>query len=239
MKGRRGWLARVLAMLALVSMLAACASMAAPPQAVPIVSGGAKGFDPAKVFGAAAQQYHLGPGDLLEIQVFQVKDLDRTVRVDALGDISLPLAGTLKVGDLTAEEAQRAIAQRLAETYVQDPQVSVFLKKAANQRVTVDGAVHKPGVFPMVGQMYLLQAIALAEGPTTLADYSRVVIFRTIHGTPMAARFDLDQIRAGTMIDPPIYPNDIVVVDQSGTKTFIKNFTDTVRGFIYFQAYKL
>ncbi len=238
MKGRMGWVAGA-AMLTLVSVLAACASMSAPSQAVPVVSGGGKGFDPAKVFGAAAQQYHLGPGDLLEIQVFQVKDLDRKVRVGATGDISLPLAGTLRVGGLTAEQAQRAITQRLAETYLQDPQVSVFVKEAANERVTVDGAVTKPGVYPVVGQINLLQAIALAEGPTPLADYTRVVIFRTIDGTPEAARFDLDRIRAGTMIDPPIYANDIVVVDPSGVKTVLKQITDSLRGFIYFQAYKL
>ena len=220
-------------------LLVACASMTSAPPTVAVVGGATKGFDPAKVFGAASQQYHLGTGDLLEISVFRVKDLDRTVRVGALGDISLPLIGTLKVGGMTVENAQKAIASRLAETYIQDPQVSVFVKEAANQRITVDGAVHKPGVFPMVGQMNLLQAIALAQGPTMLADDSRVVIFRTIGGTPMAARFDLDRIRSGRMIDPPIYANDIVVVDQSGTKTFIKNFTDTIRGFIYFQAYKL
>ena len=238
MKGRMGWVARAVT-LALVALLAACASMSSPTQAVPVVPGGGKGFDPVKVFGAAAQQYHLGPGDLLEIQVFQVKDLDRKVRVGATGDISLPLAGTIKVGGLTAEQAQQAITQRLAETYMQDPQVSVFVKEAASQRVTVDGAVTKPGVFPIVGQINLLQAIALAEGPTPLADYSRVVIFRTIDGKPMAARFDLDRIRDGRMIDPPIYANDIVVVDPSGVKTVLKQITDSLRGFIYFQAYKL
>ena len=238
MKGRMGWVARA-ATLVLPALLAACASISSPTQAVPVVPGGGKGFDPARVFGAAAQQYHLGPGDLLEIQVFQVKDLDRKVRVGATGDISLPLAGTLEVGGLTSEQAQHAIAQRLAATYVQDPQVSVFVKEAASQRVTVDGAVTKPGVFPIVGQINLLQAIALAEGPTPLADYSRVVIFRTIDGKPMAARFDLDRIRDGKMIDPPIYANDIVVVDQSGIKTVLKQITDSLRGFIYFQAYKL
>ncbi len=221
-------------------LLAACASSPTAPQVVQTVPAGAQAFDPAALLGPGAQQYHLGPGDLLEISVFQVKDFNKVkARVDGLGNIDLPLAGVVKVGGLSIDQARQAITMRLAETYLQDPQVSVYLRKAADQRFTVDGAVHKPGVYPMVGQMNLLQAIATAQGPTTLANYSRVVIFRTIGGKPMAARFDLDRIRAGTMVDPVLYPNDIVVVDESGLKATLKGIVDNLRGYIYFQAYKL
>lgn len=221
-------------------LLAACASNPSSNSAVPMVSPGARAFNPAALLGPEARQYRLGSGDLLEVSVFQVKDFNKVkARVDGIGDIDLPLAGVVKVGGLTVNQARQAITQRLAETYLQDPQVSVFLDKAANERFTVDGAVHKPGVYPMLGQMNLLQAIAMAQGPTTLANYSRVVIFRTIGGKPMAARFDLDQIRAGTMIDPTLYPDDIIVVDESGLKSTLKAIIDNMRGFIYFQAYKL
>ena len=221
-------------------LLAACASTPTGPSVVQAVPAGAQAFDPAAVIGPQAMQYHLGPGDLLEVNVFQVKDFQRVkARVDGLGTIDLPLAGVVKVGGLTVDAARAAITQRLAETYLQDPQVSVYVRKAANDRFTVDGAVHKPGVYPMVGSMNLLQAIAMAQGPTTVANYSRVVIFRTIDGKPMAARFDLDRIRAGTMVDPVLYPNDIVVVDESGLKAAIKGVVDNLRGFIYFQAFKL
>ena len=221
-------------------LLAACASSPSAPSVVHTVPAGARAFDPAALLGPEAMQYHLGPGDLLEVSVFQVKDFDKVkTRVDGLGTIDLPLAGVVKVGGLTVDQARQVITQRLAETYLQDPQVSVYVRKAADERFTVDGAVHKPGVYPMVGQMTLLQAIATAQGPTTLANYSRVVIFRTIDGKPMAARFDLDQIRAGRMIDPVLYPNDIVVVDESGLKSTLKGIVDNLRGFIYFQAYKL
>lgn len=221
-------------------LLAACASNPPASSVVHTVPAGAQAFDPAALLGPEAMQYHLGPGDLLEITVFQVKDFNKVkARVDGTGDIDLPLAGVVKVGGLTVNQARQAITQRLAETYLQDPQVSVYLRKAADQRFTVDGAVHKPGVYPMVGQMNLLQAIAIAQGPTTLANYSRVVIFRTIDGKPMAARFDLDRIRAGRMIDPVLYPNDIVVVDESGLKSTLKAVIDNMRGFIYFYGFKL
>ena len=221
-------------------LLAACASNPPASSVVRTEPPGAQAFDPAALLGPEAMQYHLGPGDLLEITVFQVKDFNKVkARVDGIGDIDLPLAGVVKVGGLTVNQVRQAITQRLAETYLQDPQVSVFLDKAANERFTVDGAVHKPGVYPMVGQMNLLQAIAMAQGPTTVANYSRVVIFRTIDGKPMAARFDLDRIRAGAMVDPTLYPNDIIVVDQSGLKSTLKGIVDNLRGFVYFQAFKL
>ncbi|MCK9367453.1 MAG: polysaccharide export protein [Metallibacterium scheffleri] len=221
-------------------LLAACASNPPADTVVPMVSPGARAFNPAALLGPEALQYRLGPGDLLEVSVFQVKDFNKVkVRVDSVGDVALPLAGVVKVGGLTVNEARQAITRQLAATYLQDPQVSLFVDKSANERFTVDGAVHKPGVYPMVGQMNLLQAIAMAEGPTTLANDSRVVIFRAIDGKPMAARFDIDRIRAGTMIDPPLYPNDIIVVDESGLKSTLKGIVDNLRGFLYFQAYKL
>lgn len=235
-QSRKGIALLVLSMM----LLAACASTPRGPSVVKSVPAGAQAFDPAAVLGPQAMQYHLGPGDLLEVSVFQVKDFKRVkARVDGLGTIDLPLAGVIKVGGLSVDAAREAITQRLAETYLQDPQVSVYLDKAANERFTVDGAVHRPGVYRMAGSMNLLQAIAMARGPTSVANDSRVVIFRTIDGQPMAARFDLDRIRAGTMVDPMLYPNDIIVVDESGLRATLKAVVDNLRGFVYFQAFKL
>ena len=81
--------------------------------------------------------------------MFGVDQLSRTVRVNSLGLISLPLIGTIALGGLTAHEAEMAISSRLAATYLQDPQVSLFIKEYTTQRVTVEGAVNKPGIYPL------------------------------------------------------------------------------------------
>lgn len=177
--------------------------------------------DTTSVTGAytGVSEYRIGPQDLLEINVFQVPDLTRTVRVNTGGQVSLPLIGEIHAGGRTVQEVEKQIAEKLAEGYLQNPQVSVFVKEFTSQRVTVEGAVKKPGIFPLSGRATLLQTIAMAEGLDPLADLQGIVIFRTVNGKKMAARFDLKQIRAGAAADPEVYGDDIVVVDQSGPKS--------------------
>jgi polysaccharide export outer membrane protein len=164
-------------------------------------------------------EYHIGAQDLLEINVFQVPDLNRTVRVNSGGQISLPLIGEIQAGGRTVQEVEKQVAEKLEAGYLQNPQVSVFVKEFTSQRVTVEGAVKKPGIFPLSGRTTLLQTIAMAEGLDPLANLQGIVIFRTVSGKKMAARFDLKQIRAGVAADPEVYGDDIVVVDQSGPKS--------------------
>ena len=179
--------------------------------------------------------YRIGPLDLLEVIVFQVEDMDREIRVNSSGFISLPLIGSLQAGGKTVQELEYEIAEKLSQTYLQNPQVSVFVKEFTSQRVTVDGAVKKPGIFPITGRTTLLQVVALSEGLDVLADPRAVVVFRTIEGQRMAALFDLVQIRSGETEDPQIYGDDVIVVEQSGARSVIKSFTDTIRGLIWFR----
>lgn len=181
--------------------------------------------------------YRIGALDLLQISVFQLDDLDREVRVNSSGMISLPLIGAVTAGGKTVPELEAEIAAKLQENYLQNPQVSVFVKEFTSQRVTVEGAVNKPGIFPITGKTTLLQAVALSEGLSPLADASSVVVFRTIQGQRMAALFDLRQIRAGNAEDPQIYGDDIVVVDQSGGRTALKTITDSLRGIVGFRTF--
>lgn len=176
----------------------------------------------------SVSEYHVGPQDLLEISIFQVKDLDRTVRVNSGGQISLPLIGVVQAGGKTVQELEVEIASKLAKGYLQAPQVSVFVKEFTSQRVTVDGAVGKPGIFPLTGDISLLQTIATAGGITSSANLKGVVVFRMVGGKKMAAVFDLKKIRAGKAEDPQIYGGDIVVVDESGTKTAISRIISAV-----------
>ena len=127
-------------------------TMALPPSAnsAPLVSA----------VSPSAKDYRIGAEDLLEIQVFGVDQLARTVRVNMRGFISLPLVGPVGVAGLTAPEAEALIVKKFGESYLQDPQVSLFIKEFTVQRVTIEGAVNRPGIFPIRGPTSLLQALA-------------------------------------------------------------------------------
>lgn len=184
----------------------------APPDAIARVSPG-------------ATEYRIGPQDTLDINVSQLPDLTKTVEVDPAGRILLPLIGQVQASGRTPMELSDDIATDLKKKYMKDPIVVVSVKEAQGQKVTVDGAVSKPGVYALAGPTTLLQAVALAQGPDPkLANPKRVAIFRTIGGRRQTAFFDLTQIRTGHAEDPAIYGNDIVVVDTSGAKSFMQNF---------------
>ncbi len=110
------------------------------------------------------RDYKIGPEDLLEISVFEDKELNKAVRVSSQGNISLPLLGILRVKGLTANELEKEIRDLLAEKYFQDPHVSVFIKEYRNQQISVMGAVEKPGVFDVTGQKTILEMLAMAGG---------------------------------------------------------------------------
>jgi polysaccharide export outer membrane protein len=179
-------------------------------------------------------EYRIGAQDLLEISVFQVTDLNRTVRVNTAGQISLPLIGDLQAGGRTVQEVEKDIAAKLQEGFLQNPQVSVFVKEFTSQRVTVEGAVREPGIFPISGHTTLLQALAMAKGLDPLANPQGVVIFRTVDGKRMAARFDIRAIRAGNVADPEVFGDDIVSVDQSGRKTALRRIIESLPLFTIF-----
>lgn len=181
--------------------------------------------------------YRIGPLDLLEVTVFQVEDLNRTVRVNTSGKISLPLVGTVDAGGKTVSELESDIAARLSEEFLQSPQVSVFVKEFTSQRITVEGAVKQPGVYPITGRTSLLQAIAMAKGFERVANLDGVIVFRTVDGQRMAAVFDYRAIRAGASEDPQVFGDDIVVVDESGAKAAWRSVLESMPFLNVFRPY--
>ena len=174
---------------------------------------------------AGAADYRIGPGDVLNVSVDQAAELSKTFEVDNSGHLLLPLVGQLSAAGRTPAELSDDIAAALKKKYMKNPQVLVSLKEAQGQRVTVDGAVNKPGVYPLAGPTTLLQAVSLGGGPDQhFANVHRVAIFRTIDGQRRTAFYDLAKVRTGKAEDPPVYGNDIVVVDTSGAKSFMQNF---------------
>ena len=173
-------------------------------------------------------EYRVGPQDLIEITVFQVPDLSRTVRVNSGGQISLPLIGTVQAGGLTIQELEKHIGKMLSDKYLQNPQVTAFVKEFTSQRVTLEGSISKPGIYPLTGRTTLLQAIAMGGGLDKLADERAVVIFRQIGGKKMGAVFDIKGIRQGRDVDPQLYGDDIVVIEASGSKTAVRRFIESM-----------
>ena len=179
------------------------------------------GRDAARVPGDqkadSSRQYKIGAQDVLEISVFRAPELSKVVQVADAGVINLPLVGDIDAAGRTARDIEGDIVRRLGEAYMRNPQVSVYLKEYNSHRITVEGAVKKPGVFAYRGTTSLLQAIAMAEGLDPLSD-SHVLVFRTLKGKRAAAKFDIARIRSGMDPDPDIQPGDIVVVPTSTVK---------------------
>jgi polysaccharide biosynthesis/export protein len=186
-----------------------------------------------------SEEYRMGPGDLLKIDVFQAERFSRTVRVSMHGDISLPLIGSVHAAGLTSRELEDLLARRLKERYLQDPQVSVFIEEFTSQRVTIEGQVKKPGVYPLMGgNASLLQTIAIAGGPEEIAATKKVQLFRAnAGGTKEIYFFDINAIRTGQAVDPSVKGDDIIVVHKDGVKAFTKGFTDTVKGLFSIGAF--
>jgi len=167
----------------------------------------------------------IGPGDSIAVEVFGLPELSREVRVDSEGNVALPLAGTMNVIGSTPGEFSEQVEEKLRASYVRDPQVTVGITQAVSQVITVDGAVKRPGIYPTVGQLTLMRAIARAEGLSDIAQQNHVVVFRTVEGRKMAALYDLRAIRRGAYADPDVYVNDVVVVGESQARAIFPMIT--------------
>lgn len=172
--------------------------------------------------------YKIAPMDKLAVKVFRQEDLSGDYDVDLAGNISLPLIGEVAAANLTTAQLDERLTEKLGQKYLEHPDVSVNIKQSAGRLVTIDGAVKDSGSFPLVRNLTLLQAIALAKGPTEDANPHRVAIFRTIDGKRQAAAFDLVSIRRGQAQDPPVYAGDIIVVDGSSVKALQKRLLQSI-----------
>jgi polysaccharide export outer membrane protein len=202
------------------SMAGAVAATGAPEQKAE-ASRAADTFAAVTTPGNAA--YKIGPHDVLDVSVFKVPELSKSVQVAETGTVNLPLVGEVPAAGFTAQEIERDLTRKLGAKYLQNPQVSVYVKEFNSQRMTIEGAVKKPGVYPYRGKSSLLQLIAMAEGLDPNADET-VVVFRQIEGKRAAARFDVDAIRSGQADDPPIQSGDLIVAGSSSVKATFNNF---------------
>ena len=172
--------------------------------------------------------YVLGPEDILEIDVYQADDFKRTVRVSGQGFITMPLIGQINAKGLTTTQLEKALGQRLAK-YLQDPQVSIYIKEYKSQRIGVMGAVAHPQIYNVTGQKYLVDMLFMA-GMTTVtmngaAGAGNVCyIFRPAQGqTDGPAQtetivIDLIELieKGNRMLNIPVFGGDIINVPKAG-----------------------
>ena len=92
----------------------------------------------------------------------------------------------------------------------------------------MEGAVAKPGIYPLTGRITLLQAVAIAGGLDPLADLGGIVLFRNVDGKKMAAGYNMRELRSGRIEDPQLYGDDIIVVEQSGSKTAMRRVLESL-----------
>jgi polysaccharide export outer membrane protein len=153
------------------------------------------------------RDYTVGPEDLLDVGFLQADDLDREVRVNGQGEISLPLVGSVKVSGLSPQAIEKRLAQLYREgEYIRKPQISVQVKEYRHQRVMVTGAVKTPGAHEVIGPRTLLEMLGKAGGLTEQAG-DLVQVIRSQSAS------EVRQALTGKAIEPFSPGSETIVVD--------------------------
>ena len=158
------------------------------------------------------KEYKIGPKDLLEITVFELPELNQTVRVSEDGTITVPLLGQIKLDGLTKDEVEAKISSLLEEKYLKNPRVSVFIKEYQSKLVSVIGAVESPGTYELVGDRNLLQMISKAGGFKENASDELFILRQDEKGGTSKIVIDLKDllINGNQALNVPLQPNDVI-----------------------------
>lgn len=225
----RSWVMTALAAATLTTTLAACAGGPKPVAQAPMAEQVQELPAPRlEDLVRPASSFLIGPNDKLKIEVFGVPDLQREILVDGSGRLSFPLIGNVEAAGLRPAELEDAIEARLASQFVKNPQVTVNIEETRNLLVTVEGAVENPGIYPSVGRMSLLRAVAVAGGTTEFSDIDDVIIQRKVGEKTYVGLYNLGAIRRGNYPDPEVYPSDIVIVGDSRQRRLFLDFLQLV-----------
>jgi polysaccharide export outer membrane protein len=134
-----------------------------------------------------AESYTIGEGDLLEINVFDLDEMNRTTRVASSGFVQLPMIGAVQAKGKTEAELAAEIASRLEKNFLQNPQVFVFIKEFNSQQVAVTGSVAKPGLYPLTRKRYTILDMISQGGGLTNEAGAVIEFIPALEGKPSAA----------------------------------------------------
>ena len=193
------------ALFAVLAFAAASLPAATPPAATPSTA-------------AVGSDYEIGPGDQLQIYVWQNPDLSVTVPVRQDGKISTPLVEDMQAGGKTASELARDITGVLAK-YIRSPKVNVFVLDAVSifSQVKVTGQVKTPQALPYHQGMTVLDAVLAAGGLTEFAAGNRAKVIRSVGGKQLEIKVHLKKLLDGGDMSQNIAlrPGDVLLVPQS------------------------
>ncbi len=196
---------RLLASLALLTLVAGCASRASRPAAPP----------PSSLSAVDLAAATLGPGDLFEVRVFQEPELSGIFQVGPQDDIIFPLCKRVVVGGLTPNGAAEKLRTCLSDGFMRNPQVSVLVKEFNSKKIFVFGEVQKPGTFPFQDGMSIIQAVTLAGGFNRNAAPNSTSVTRRVNGQEVKVKVNVQDIALGKAPNVTLEPGDIVYVPES------------------------
>lgn len=158
--------------------------------------------------------YAIGNGDVLEIITWKEPDFSRDeiiVRID--GNISFPLLNDIPAAGKTPVELKNDIETRLKD-YVSDPNVTITVKDASSKRFYILGEVKKTGEYPLIKNLTVLQAFAIAGGFTEWASKKEIILFRKENGKTTSIRIDYKKIMKGRDLQENVLikPDDTIIV---------------------------
>ena len=158
--------------------------------------------------GAAAQSntvdYHLGPGDVVRIEVFGESDLQKEVPISEIGVVSFPLIGEVRLGGLTVSKSAELIALKLDGRFLVNPRVTITIIQY--RKFFVSGEVRSPGGYPFQPGLTVRSAISFAGGLKERASKRKIYVIR---------EKDLSKIPVSVHMKDPVGPGDIVLVEQA------------------------
>ncbi len=162
--------------------------------------------------GDKSYSYSIGPKDLLTINVFEVPELNITVRVSEDGSIVTPLLGNINVAGLSRFQLEKKLVKLLEKNYLKSAQVTVFIKEYQSKLVSVIGAVKNPGNYELVGRQTLLQMISIAGGLTEAASDRIVIIRQYKNGKSASLVINLDELmlKGNPKLNIPLQAADII-----------------------------
>ncbi len=154
----------------------------------------------------------IGPGDLIDIKVFNVPELNITVRVSGNGTVTLPLIGNIMAEGLTRSRLEQRLANELEKSYLKNAQVTVFIKEYHSKMVSVIGAVKKPGNQELYGEKTILELISLAGGFTPDASKKIIIIRKLKEGKSISLTIDMDELmlEGNPKLNIPLQAGDII-----------------------------
>ena len=157
--------------------------------------------------------YVIGPDDVLTVIVWRDKDMSGEVAVRPDGKISLPLVNDVQAAGLTPDQLRAQVTEAMTK-FVEEPNVTVVVKAINSRKIFVTGQVGKPGPYPLMGTMSVMQALSLAGGVLEYADTENISILRNAGGKQDSFRFNYKEVtkRKNLKQNIELKPGDTIVV---------------------------